>query len=98
LFCLRGPTIKTTFDQPCCFAEAFFEALVEVQKMRKEVVSALVTIATAISLIVIAGCQTAGPGKAPVRRITVEDYMDKMKAAWIGQMAGVGWGGPTELH
>ena len=23
--------------------------------------------------------------------------MDKMKAGWIGQMAGVGWGGPTEF-
>jgi len=36
-------------------------------------------------------------GAAPVRRITVEDYVDKMKAGWIGQMAGVGWGGPTEF-
>ncbi len=31
-------------------------------------------------------------------RIPVEEYMSKMKAGWIGQMAGVGWGGPTEFR
>jgi len=33
-----------------------------------------------------------------VRRLPVKEYVDKMKAGWIGQMAGVGWGGPTEFH
>jgi len=32
------------------------------------------------------------------RRLPVKEYVDKMKAGWIGQMAGVGWGGPTEFH
>jgi ADP-ribosylglycohydrolase len=32
-----------------------------------------------------------------VRRISADDYLDKMKAGWIGQMAGVGWGAPTEF-
>jgi len=32
------------------------------------------------------------------RRIPVEEYVDKMKAGWIGQMVGVGWGGPTEFQ
>ena len=31
------------------------------------------------------------------RRLPVAEYVDKMKAGWIGQMAGVGWGGPTEF-
>jgi hypothetical protein len=31
------------------------------------------------------------------RRLPVTEYVDKMKAGWIGQMAGVGWGGPTEF-
>jgi len=31
-----------------------------------------------------------------VRRLPVRRYVDKMQAGWIGQMAGVGWGGPTE--
>lgn len=31
------------------------------------------------------------------RSISLDEYRDKMMAAWIGQMAGVGWGGPTEF-
>ncbi|MEW6234465.1 MAG: ADP-ribosylglycohydrolase family protein [Candidatus Omnitrophota bacterium] len=38
------------------------------------------------------------PGAQEVRRLSVKDYQDKMKAGWIGQMAGVGWGGPTEFN
>ena len=38
------------------------------------------------------------PAAAKYRRISVEDYVDKMKGGWIGQMAGVGWGGPTEFR
>ncbi|NQT24812.1 ADP-ribosylglycohydrolase family protein [candidate division KSB1 bacterium] len=44
-------------------------------------------------LILLFGCQ-----QVSYREITVEDYVDKMKAGWIGQMAGVGWGGPTEFR
>ncbi len=32
------------------------------------------------------------------RKLPVGVYIDKMKAGWIGQMVGVGWGGPTEFH
>ncbi|MBW8002131.1 MAG: ADP-ribosylglycohydrolase family protein [Planctomycetes bacterium] len=32
-----------------------------------------------------------------VRRLPVSEYIDKVKAGWVGQMAGVGWGGPTEF-
>jgi len=31
------------------------------------------------------------------RSLPIEDYVDKLKAGWIGQMAGVGWGAPTEF-
>jgi ADP-ribosylglycohydrolase len=31
------------------------------------------------------------------RRLSVAEYRDKMAAGWIGQMVGVGWGGPTEF-
>ena len=53
----------------------------------------IMTALTAIILTgVIAGC-------APqVRRISVSEYRDKMKAGWIGQMVGVGWGAPTEFR
>jgi hypothetical protein len=29
--------------------------------------------------------------------ISVEDYIDKMKGGWVGQMVGVSWGAPTEF-
>ena len=32
------------------------------------------------------------------RKISVKDYRDKMKAGWIGQIAGVSWGAPTEFR
>jgi len=31
------------------------------------------------------------------RKISVKEYQSKMKAGWLGQMAGVGWGAPTEF-
>lgn len=30
-------------------------------------------------------------------KLSLSDYQDKMKGAWVGQMAGVGWGLPTEF-
>lgn len=36
--------------------------------------------------------------RAEYRRLPVNEYVDKMKAGWVGQMAGVGWGGPTEFR
>ncbi len=59
--------------------------------MCKDVRAVLTVMVVGLAGILIGGCQE------PVRRITVEDYVDKMKAGWIGQMAGVGWGGPTEF-
>jgi len=32
------------------------------------------------------------------RRLAVGQYIDKMRAGWIGQTVGVGWGGPTEFR
>jgi len=52
-----------------------------------------------VSLILSAA---AAPGRAEdkpkSRRLPAEAYVDKMKAGWIGQMVGVGWGGPTEFR
>lgn len=36
-------------------------------------------------------------GQTNWKRISVSEYRNKMEAGWIGQMAGVGWGGPTEF-
>jgi len=38
-----------------------------------------------------------GAESATYRRLLVKEYRDKMKAGWIGQIAGVSWGAPTEF-
>lgn len=48
-------------------------------------------------LMLVVGLATTGFAQQ-VRRISVDDYVDKMKAGWVGQMVGVGWGGPTEFR
>jgi hypothetical protein len=70
--------------------------------MAKGFWTVLITIAAVLSLIYVFGCQydaltDLGLATGSVRCLTVDDYVDKMKAGWIGQMAGVGWGGPTEF-
>jgi len=47
--------------------------------------------------IVFASWVCANAAGQEFRRLPVQEYRDKMKAGWIGQMAGVGWGGPTEF-
>ena len=66
--------------------------------MAKNLLGMLLIVTLALWLSFLSGCQMGGLGKTQVRRIAVEDYTDKMQAGWIGQMAGVGWGGPTEFH
>ena len=31
------------------------------------------------------------------RRLSLDDYRDRMKGGWIGQIIGVAWGAPTEF-
>ena len=55
-----------------------------------------IAVVAAVALTV-AGAAGAARAQQKVRRLPVKQYVDKMKAGWIGQMAGVGWGGPTEF-
>jgi len=48
-------------------------------------------------LLAVIGLQDCGT-KQDFRRISVEEYRNKMKAGWLGQMAGVGWGASTEFQ
>jgi hypothetical protein len=41
--------------------------------------------------------KVARADKTQFRQISAQDYADKMKAGWIGQMAGVGLAAPTEF-
>ena len=55
-----------------------------------------------IAVAGLTGCQgEAGSlfeAKPKFRRIAVDDYVNRMKGGWVGQMAGVGWGFPTEFN
>lgn len=54
-------------------------------------------------LLVVLALAVAAPALTPLRaaektrRLSVQEYRDKMMAGWIGQMVGVAWGGPTEF-
>jgi len=52
---------------------------------------------TRIILIVLLFCLVKNPVHAVERHITMDEYEDKMKAGWVGQMAGVALGAPTEF-
>ena len=52
---------------------------------------------TSAALLISVICLISCNSKNDFRRISVEEYQSKMKAGWLGQMAGVGWGAPTEF-
>ena len=43
------------------------------------------------------GCSFLTSDAPRFRQLPLKGYLDKMKAGWLGQMAGVGWGAPTEF-
>ncbi|MHC4800432.1 MAG: hypothetical protein ACYTF1_27645, partial [Planctomycetota bacterium] len=65
--------------------------------MAKDLKMILLTIAVILGLFIAPGASSEA-GEQQFRRLAVKDYVDKMKAGWVGQMAGVGWGGPTEFR
>jgi hypothetical protein len=65
--------------------------------MGKDLTTIIVTAAVSLGLVITAGADSQADDKQ-FRRLAVAEYVDKMKAGWIGQMAGVGWGGPTEFR
>ena len=57
----------------------------------------LMVLMTVVCCILCARVSRTFARQRDPRRLPVAEYVDKMKAGWIGQMAGVGWGGPTEF-
>lgn len=49
-----------------------------------------------MALLIFSSLHSAVRGEE-YRQLPVREYADKMRAGWIGQMAGVGLGGPTEF-
>jgi len=52
-------------------------------------------------ILLILTLLSAAPAQADhaacYRRLPISEYRDKVKAGWLGQMAGVSWGAPTEF-
>lgn len=51
---------------------------------------------SAVLVMLLGSCKCCKADKQ-VRRISVDEYVDKMKGGWVGQMIGVGWGAPSEF-
>jgi hypothetical protein len=64
----------------------------EEEKIMQRVIVALMAVGLVLGL-----CSQGAAGAERYRRLPVREYRDKMKGGWIGQMVGVGWGGPTEF-
>lgn len=60
--------------------------------MKGYVLYLLVSLSLMVALPIRAGAASTE------RRITMSEYLDKVQAAWIGKMAGVGWGITTEFR
>jgi len=61
-------------------------------RLTAKVMSAFVCLA---GVVTATGC--ASQAESGTRQLSVGEYRDKMKAGWVGQCVGVGWGGPTEF-
>lgn len=51
-----------------------------------------------VAALLVATAMSVSAAFAAERRISVEEYRDRMEAGWLGQIAGVGIGGPTEFR
>ncbi len=67
--------------------------------MKKQVMTNRKGRVAAVALATVLATSTLMPSaNAAERRLSLDDYRDKMKAAWVGQMVGVAWGTPTEFR
>jgi len=55
-------------------------------------------IISSVAVLMLVICLSGCSSKNDFRRISAKEYQSKMKAGWLGQMAGVGWGAPTEFN
>lgn len=60
--------------------------------------SMLLGIYALLGAVAVATAEDRPAASTAVRRLPVKVYVDRMKGGWIGQMIGVGWGGPTEFR
>ncbi|MBQ9873590.1 MAG: ADP-ribosylglycohydrolase family protein [Thermoguttaceae bacterium] len=65
---------------------------------RKNTLVASLTIACLVGVWAAASAEDVKIDGKDYRKISVAEYRDKMKGGWIGQIAGVCWGAPTEFR
>jgi hypothetical protein len=54
------------------------------------------TVRLLVTWLLVMAATTGSQAAENVRRVSVKEYLDRMKAGWIGQIVGVAWGAPTE--
>ncbi len=57
----------------------------------------LACLEVALAVVCVFGPMPRSAGAAEFRRLPMREYLDRMEAGWLGQMAGVAIGGPTEF-
>ncbi len=62
---------------------------------RSKVMRRLIVMMMVVGFVLV-GDISAVQAAPKFRRLAVKEYVDKMKAGWIGQIIGVSWGAPTE--
>jgi len=77
---------------PSCLDNPFYNPMITTMKKHLTIVALL--FAVCVSGIGVSFSQDA----VQFRRLPVAVYRDKMKAGWVGQIAGVCWGAPTEFR
>ncbi len=68
------------------------------EKLERSIVMRKLIAVMVVMVFIFTGDISVTKAAQKFRRLPVKEYVDKMKAGWIGQMAGVGWGGPTEFR
>ncbi len=66
--------------------------------MKRDVAGTVLAKLTLLAVCLSIGVLAGGARAAEFRRLPVREYRDKMKGGWIGQIAGVSWGAPTEFR
>jgi hypothetical protein len=85
-------------DGPCLFATNTAQYRRTRETITFELPKESVGVARNVLLWIVCGVWLAGTAWGQgERRLSLDDYRDRMKGGWIGQIIGVAWGAPTEF-
>jgi len=69
-----------------------------IRPIRPTCTGARILALVALAVVVVCVAAPVGAQRRTYLRLPLSVYRDKMRGAWIGQMVGVAWGGPTEFR